>query len=97
MDECSILGEENTWIESAPTLQKPLGETVLTIKNLNKYYKIPGSDEIVRALKDINLSPDSPFYPVRKGEFVILRGPSGGGKTTLLIFLEPLTPRHQEN
>jgi len=36
MDECSILGEENTWIESAPTLQKPLGETVLTIKNLNK-------------------------------------------------------------
>jgi len=87
MDECSILGEEDTWIENAPTLKKPLGETVLTIKNLNKYYKIPGSDEIVRALKDINLSPDSPFYPVRKGEFLILRGPSGGGKTTLLNIL----------
>jgi len=36
MDECSILGEEDTWIENAPTLKKPLGETVLTIRNLNK-------------------------------------------------------------
>ncbi|KAG4089376.1 P-loop containing nucleoside triphosphate hydrolase protein [Neocallimastix lanati (nom. inval.)] len=87
MDEYSILEEENAWIENAPILKKPLGETVLIIKNLNKYYKIPGSNEIVRALKNINLSPDSPFYPVRKGEFVILRGPSGGGKTTLLNIL----------
>eukprot|EP01098_Paradermamoeba_levis_P003722 TRINITY_DN1660_c0_g2_i1.p1 TRINITY_DN1660_c0_g2~~TRINITY_DN1660_c0_g2_i1.p1 ORF type:complete len:254 (+),score=58.59 TRINITY_DN1660_c0_g2_i1:236-997(+) len=44
----------------------------------------------VQALKDINLSADSEFYPVRRGEFLMLRGPSGGGKTTLLNILGTL-------
>lgn len=42
-------------------------------------YQIPGRNEGVTALKDITLSEDSEFYPIRRGEFVILRGPSGGG------------------
>lgn len=39
------------------------------------------------ALHDIHLAPGSEFYPIRRGEFVMLRGPSGGGKTTLLNIL----------
>lgn len=41
----------------------------------------------MRALTDINLAPESEFYPIRRGEFVMLRGPSGGGKTSLLNIL----------
>jgi len=33
------------------------------------------------------LAPGSPFQPIRRGEFVMLRGPSGGGKTTMLNIL----------
>ena len=36
------------------------------------------------ALDGITLQEDTPFYPIKEGEFVIIRGPSGGGKTTLL-------------
>lgn len=31
----------------------------------------------VQALVDISLAPDSEVYPILRGEFVILRGPSG--------------------
>jgi len=40
--------------------------------------------ERVEALKSISLDSQSGFYSIREGEFVIIRGPSGGGKTTLL-------------
>ena len=33
------------------------------------------------------MSSDSEIFPIRKGEFIIIRGPSGGGKTTLLNIL----------
>jgi len=36
------------------------------------------------ALRSVSLTPNSEFYPVKKGEFVMIRGPSGGGKTTML-------------
>jgi putative ABC transport system ATP-binding protein len=43
----------------------------------------------VHALRDVNLSADATvdFGPIRRGEFVMIRGPSGGGKTTLLNIL----------
>lgn len=66
---------------------KEFGEPVVLIQHLSKKYKIPGGQDDVTALHDIHLSPDSEFYPIRRGEFVILRGPSGGGKTTLLNIL----------
>ena len=36
------------------------------------------------ALNGITLKTGTPFYPIKEGEFVMIRGPSGGGKTTLL-------------
>jgi len=36
------------------------------------------------ALNGITLKENSEFYPIKQGEFVIIRGNSGGGKTTLL-------------
>ena len=47
-------------------------------------------EEEVRALNNVSLDEDSEFYPVKRGEFVIIRGPSGGGKTTLLNILGTL-------
>ena len=47
-------------------------------------YTLPGRDEAVTALRSITMQTASEIYPVLRGEFVVLRGPSGGGKTTLL-------------
>jgi putative ABC transport system ATP-binding protein len=38
----------------------------------------------VVALTNITLVKDSNHQPIRRGEFVVIRGPSGGGKTTFL-------------
>ena len=32
----------------------------------------------------MNLNKNNEFYGIKNGEFVVIRGPSGGGKTTLL-------------
>jgi len=72
-------------------LDKPvLGEPVVTCKNIRKIYKLPGVDEEVRALNGVSLDESEEFYPIKRGEFVMIRGPSGGGKTTLLNILGTL-------
>ena len=70
--------------------KKELGDNVVLCKNISKTYKLPGSEDRVNALRDINLSELSEIFPIRKGEFVMIRGPSGGGKTTLLNILGTL-------
>eukprot|EP01087_Luapelamoeba_hula_P022831 TRINITY_DN8288_c0_g1_i1.p1 TRINITY_DN8288_c0_g1~~TRINITY_DN8288_c0_g1_i1.p1 ORF type:complete len:318 (+),score=51.13 TRINITY_DN8288_c0_g1_i1:37-990(+) len=65
-------------------IEKTLGEPVILVRHLSKHYALEGRNEVVRALQNIHLAPHSEFYPIRRGEFVMLRGPSGGGKTTLL-------------
>lgn len=69
-----------------PAQEKPLGEPVIELFGISKTYTLHGGTE-VPALRDVSLSADSEFGPVRRGEFVIIRGPSGGGKTSLLNVL----------
>jgi putative ABC transport system ATP-binding protein len=69
---------------------KTLGDTVLTCSNLTKIYKLPGGSEDVLALRHISLSDHCEFKSIKQGEFVIIRGPSGGGKTTLLNIIGTL-------
>jgi len=45
---------------------------------------LKGRKENVRALSNVTLSDSSEYYPIKRDEFVMIRGPSGGGKTTLL-------------
>lgn len=59
-------------------------EDVIYFTDLAKTYNLAGRDEKVTALKNVSLSPGDEFYPIKKGEFVMIRGPSGGGKTTML-------------
>lgn len=64
--------------------EKALGDTVVSGHHLQKAYKLAGAKDRVVALKDIHFDVHSEIYPILKGEFVMLRGASGGGKTTLL-------------
>jgi putative ABC transport system ATP-binding protein len=70
--------------EEVPIDRKELGENIIEFSDLSKSYRLDGRDELVVALKNATLSDNNEFYPVKKGEFVMIRGPSGGGKTTLL-------------
>lgn len=72
-----------TLLESNPRVAE-LGGNVLIARNVQKAYDINGGKETVVALRDLNLVDGSEFYPVKEGEFVMIRGPSGGGKTTFL-------------
>lgn len=86
-DKVSMKAEENDIF----ALEKSeLGSPVVKCKSVSKIYKLPGVEEEVRALNNVSLDEDSEFYPVKRGEFVIIRGPSGGGKTTLLNILGTL-------
>jgi len=71
--------------------QKILGKVVLSCNQISKTYKLSGSnEEKVTALKNISLNENSEFYSIREGEFLFIRGPSGGGKTTLLNIIGSL-------
>ena len=59
-------------------------ENVIEFSHLRKEYNLAGREEKVVALKEVSLTKDKEFYPIKKGEFVMIRGPSGGGKTTML-------------
>jgi len=86
--------ESNNYIKKENDIfnleKKELGENVVLCKNISKTYKLPGAEDRVTALKDINLNDQSEVRPIKKGEFVMIRGPSGGGKTTLLNILGTL-------
>lgn len=86
--------ENNNYIKKENDIflleKKELGENAVLCKNISKTYKLPGAEDRVTALKDINLNEQSEIKPIKKGEFVMIRGPSGGGKTTLLNILGTL-------
>jgi len=65
-------------------LEKSLGENVIKCTNISKEFEIKGREDKIVALQDISLNDTSAFPPIRQGEFCMIRGPSGGGKTTLL-------------
>jgi len=59
-------------------------DDVISFSNLAKIYNLEGREEQIVALKSVSLTSNTEFYAVKKGEFVMIRGPSGGGKTTML-------------
>ena len=59
-------------------------DDVISFNDLSKTYNLEGREEKVIALKSVSLNANSEFYSGKKGEFVMIRGPSGGGKTTML-------------
>lgn len=66
-----------------PPIKKRLGEEIIVLQNVKKYYHLKGGEE-VKAIDGIDLNYDSEYYPIRRGEFVMLRGPSGGGRCVVV-------------
>jgi ABC-type glutathione transport system ATPase component len=67
--------------ENGLPFKKKLGESVVNLVAISKGYTIQGRTESVQALKHIDLNDEAEFYSIKRGEFVMVRGPSGGGKT----------------
>ena len=102
INNTSMISNSNSILESPPEknsddpfdifnlVKTELGPPIVQCHKISKVYKLPGVEETVKALYDISLDDNCEFYPVKRGEFVIIRGPSGGGKTTLLNILGTL-------
>ncbi|KAG8340291.1 putative ABC transporter [Trypanosoma vivax] len=78
-------GESTSGNRESPTIVD-LPSVVLSLRDLEKSYPI-GDGNFVQTLRGISLcdaNRDGSFGPVCRGEFLMIRGPSGGGKTTLL-------------
>lgn len=59
---------------------KWLGEPVIVAKDIFKVFDLPGrKNEKIKAFESVSLSSESRTKPIRSGEFVMIRGPSGGG------------------
>ena len=56
---------------------------IITLKNISKHYKIPGSANNREVLNNINLE-------IKKGDSLAITGPSGSGKSTLLNIMGTL-------
>lgn len=63
--------------------EKELGEYIIKVQNITKDFHLKKRKETIHALSGIT-------FQIRTGEFIIIRGPSGGGKTTLLNMLGTL-------
>jgi putative ABC transport system ATP-binding protein len=61
-------------------------KVLIECDSLAKAYELEGEETVV-ALKNITLKGKGVEGAIKKGEFVIIRGPSGGGKTTFLNVL----------
>lgn len=59
---------------------KYLGETVIETNDIFKVFDLPGSkSQKIKAFESVSLRTDSRTKQIRAGEFVMIRGPSGGG------------------
>lgn len=54
-------------------------ETVIEIFDIKKNYQL--KNETIDVLKGINMNDDSEIQPIKQGEFLMIRGSSGGGKS----------------
>ena len=70
---------------TTPSFTRPAadGDIVVEFRDVSKTYRLEGGEE-VPALHAITMALGGPIPPVRRGEFLMIRGPSGGGKTTIL-------------
>lgn len=71
-------------MSSVSAVHPSLKEAALIVTDVAKSFTLPGRDDLIHALKKVDLGPHSDFEGIHKGEFTMIRGPSGGGKTTLL-------------